>query len=91
MDEDAARAAFLRTARRQVLDADTFAGDLVAFFRGTEQEDAARRLARQVAGTAEDATLSAGRTGRRDAELDMAMRRARARAEQFVQQWLSDR
>lgn len=78
--------AFLHAARRQALEADAFAGDMRAFFRGSDQEAAAKKLAYAVAGTAEDATMVARKTGHRDAELDAAMKRARRRAEQFVQQ-----
>jgi hypothetical protein len=87
-DEEDARAAFLRTARRQALEADGFAGEMVALFRGTAQEILAKKLARVVAGSAEDAALIARKTGRRNAEADVEMRLARQCAERFVQQWI---
>jgi hypothetical protein len=89
-DDEDARAAFLRTARRQALEADSFAGEMVALFRGTAQENAAKKLAKVVAGSAEDAALIARKTGRRNAEADEEMRLARRRAERFVQQWIDN-
>lgn len=83
-DDDDARAAFLRTARRQGLEADSFAGEMVALFRGTDQEDAPKKLARTVAGSAEDASVIARKTGRRNLDADAEMRLARQRAERFI-------
>ncbi|MBN6040048.1 hypothetical protein [Amycolatopsis sp. 195334CR] len=87
MVAESARAAFAKAARRQALSADAFAGEMREAFRGTVHEDAAKQLAKKVAGTAEDAALAA-RRGRRAGEFEAESKLARTRAEDFVQQHL---
>uniref|UniRef100_UPI003F494697 hypothetical protein n=1 Tax=Actinokineospora sp. CA-119265 TaxID=3239890 RepID=UPI003F494697 len=83
-----ARAAFLSAARRQMLDADTFAEQMITLFRGTDREKAAKKLADAVAGSAVDAVIPSRKPGDTTAA-EHERRVARQRAEQFVQQWLA--
>ncbi|MDQ3403195.1 MAG: hypothetical protein M3548_07335 [Actinomycetota bacterium] len=90
--DDQQRRLFRQRAKREMLEADVYAGMLVDMFRGTRHEAEADKLAQRVADSAVDASrLQRGvHQGERADEARVAAKTERQRAEKAVERWFTE-